>query len=77
MTMKGMDVTTLSWPALCDLLLKTDDVELMRGWLAATVKTGSTYRAMRIHGRMNGVRRAQEIEAIKRMLAEANKERAA
>jgi hypothetical protein len=58
-------VNALTWPKLCEAVLACEDVPTLNRWLKATVEGGQTlYRALRIHGRLNAVRRAQEIKAI-------------
>lgn len=73
MTQATVKVAELSWKELCDLLLETDDIGVLHQWVTDMAYGGSLYRTMRVHGRMNAVRRAQEIKAIKTMLAAVNK----
>jgi hypothetical protein len=53
-------------------LLACEDVGQLQRWLTETVASGLLYRALRVHGRMNCVRRAQEIRNIKTTIAAAN-----
>lgn len=65
-----MDINALQWKDLNELLLNTDDEPTLRRWLQQTLEGGlPVYRALRIHGRLNAVRRAREIEDIKRKCA--------
>jgi hypothetical protein len=64
--LRSTDPNELSWSALCSQLLLCSDVATLQRWLAVTVTGGMLYRALRVHGRMNAVRRAQELEEIKR-----------
>lgn len=59
-------VNSLSWPELNRALAALQDVKILQRWLRDTVAGGSLYRALRVHGRMNAVRREQEIAAIRR-----------
>jgi hypothetical protein len=61
---KHEDINAMSWPQLNDALLECEDVAKLSRWLKATVATGVRYRALRVHGRMNAVRRDQELRAI-------------
>jgi hypothetical protein len=66
-------VAALSWGDLCTELLQCDDVATLQGWLEQELRPDyaqpTLYRALRIHGRMNAVRRAQEITAINKRCA--------
>jgi hypothetical protein len=49
------------------VLLECDDVPTLQRWLDEIVdETGSLMRALRVHSRMNVVRRAKEVREIKR-----------
>jgi hypothetical protein len=62
-------VAELGWPELCHLVLECDDVSTLQRWLddmLATARRGDApYRALRIHKRMNKVRRQQELAVIR------------
>jgi hypothetical protein len=62
---KREDVTFLSYSDLNTALLECDDLKVLNAWLSATVASGVLYRALRVHGRLNAVRRVQEVQAIK------------
>lgn len=64
-----VEVTQLSWADLNELLINTTDEKQLAKWLEETVRSGSEYRALRVHGRLNAVRRQREIEDIKRKVA--------
>ena len=74
MTVKAMNVTALSWSQLCALLLDTDNVVTLQRWLEQETLAGKMYRALRVHGRMNAVRRDKEIRAIKQSCGAVNEE---
>lgn len=61
------------------MLLETEDVAQLQRWLDEAVAEGVLYRALRVHGRLNGVRRQQELKAIKAACdaAQRRKEKAA
>ena len=61
---KDTAATELSWNELNVELTKCTDVKLLETWLKQTIRTGSLYRSLRIHGRLSAVRRAQEIQQI-------------
>ena len=65
----GGPVTALGWPDLCAAVLECDDVPTLQRWLddmLATATPGEApYRALRIHKRMNKVRRQQELAVIR------------
>ena len=63
--LRSTDPNELSWSNLCSQLLLCNDVATLQRWLAVTVTGGVLYRALRVHGRMNAVRRAQELAEIK------------
>ena len=65
---KNQDVTVLCYTDLNTELLACNDVDTLQAWLADTVKTGSLYRSIRVHSRMNAVRRAQELADIKQQI---------
>jgi hypothetical protein len=69
------DVTRLSYGELNDALLECDDLALLNRWLSEVVASGVLYRALRVHGRLNAVRRAQEVAAIKKTCMAAQKVR--
>lgn len=64
-------VTKLEWKQLNDNLLTCEDVHVLQHWLDVTVRSGKLYRALRVHGRLNAVRRKQEIAAIRREIGRA------
>jgi hypothetical protein len=60
------EVLALNWPELNRVLLEcTDEVEL-QCWLAAATADGRKTRIKRIYGRLSAVRRANELEALKK-----------
>lgn len=62
----AIDVNAISWGELNTRLTEISDVTVLRKWLDDTMaKGGPKYRAVRIHGRLNAVRREQELETIK------------
>jgi len=69
-------VAGLTFYDLNALLLQTEDVDLLQKWLNQTVAEGILYRALRIHGRLNGVRRQQELSRIRKACSAAQKEAA-
>ena len=76
MTKRVTDPNELSWSNLCSQLLLCSDITTLQHWLAVTVTGGMLYRALRVHGRMNAVRRAQELAEIKQRCVKS-KERVA
>lgn len=59
----------LSWAQLNEVLLECDDLPTLKRWVnEMAAESGSVYRVVRVHGRMNAVRRAQEIKVIKTMV---------
>lgn len=62
---RKLDITKLTYPDMNAALLACEDVGQLQRWLTETVASGLLYRALRVHGRMNCVRRAQEISDIK------------
>ena len=70
---KSEDVTALSYGEMNDALLACDDQNELHKWLSDTIATGVLYRALRVHGRLNAVRRAQEIATIKQTCMAAQK----
>ena len=66
-------VTELSYSEMNDALLACDDQAMLQQWLSATVASGVLYRALRVHGRLNAVRRAQEVAGIKQTIQAAQK----
>jgi hypothetical protein len=73
---KKLDVVQESYSDLNTKLLACKDLKQLQTWLSDTVASGVLYRALRIHGRLNTVRRAQEIDAIKKTCMAAQKVRA-
>jgi hypothetical protein len=69
------DVTQISYEDLNTALLECDDLMQLNKWLSAVVASGVLYRALRVHGRLNAVRRAQEVQAIKKTCMAAQKVR--
>ena len=67
--LRSTDPNELSWSNLCSQLLLCSDVATLQRWLTITVNGGVLYRALRVHGRMNAVRRARELAEIKRRCA--------
>lgn len=63
--MEKLDITKLSYTALNTTLLECNDVSVLMDWLTKTMATGVLYRALRVHGRMSAVRRAQELAKIR------------
>ena len=64
--MAGKRTASLSWRDLNTTLLECEDVPTLRRWLSEVVAEGrSLHRALRVHGRLNAVRHAQEVAAIK------------
>ena len=62
-------VIGLSWSQLNEALLECDDVATLQRWLAeVTAKTKSVHRALRVHSRMNTVRRAKEVAETRRLV---------
>lgn len=59
--------------------MATDDETLLSSWLREMLDGASVSmcRALRIHGRLNGVRRAREIREIRERVAAKQKRRAA
>ena len=72
---KKLDVTQESYNDLNIRLLACTDLAALHKWLSATVASGVLYRALRVHGRLNAVRRAQEVAAIKKTCMAAQKVR--
>ena len=70
-----VDVLELCYTDLNNALLACTDQNELHQWLSDTVATGVLYRALRVHGRMNAVRRAQEVAAIKKTCMAAQKVR--
>ena len=70
-----VDVNTLSWTGLNDLLLDCDDMSQLRRWLDATAGDGVLSRAIRVYGRFSNVRRAGELKELKAKVTEAQKKR--
>ena len=58
------NVNSLTWSQLNVALMTADERTLTR-WLRETVATGSLYRAIRVHGRMNALRKEREIAEIR------------
>ena len=80
MTKPLIDVTGLSWSRLNEALLECDDLVTLQRWMEAAIADGDTLlRVLRIHSRLNVVRRAQEVKALKsivsRTVAPGNQER--
>ena len=73
--MVKIDVLVLSYGDLNSALLECTDQKQLHHWLSTTVASGVLYRALRVHGRLNAVRRAQEITAIKKTCMAAQKVR--
>ena len=69
--MTKIHCNNLNWPALCKALLECGHVPTLQRWLDETVSTGSLYRALRVHGRLSAVRRAQELEALRKGIVAA------
>ena len=61
-----VSINDVSWTRLNVVLLKCKDTTQLQRWLAETIPTGRLNRALRIHGRLNAVRRAEELVAIKK-----------
>ena len=76
MAKKSEDITALSYSEMNDALLACNSQEQLHHWLSDTVATGVLYRSLRVHGRLNAVRRAQEVEVIKKTCMAAQKVRA-
>ena len=62
---KRQDAVRTTFAELNAALLATEDVATLERWLADAVAAGVMYRALRVHGRLNGVRRREEIARIK------------
>lgn len=59
-------VAALSWSELNEALLGCEDMRTLGAWLDETVEsTMSLARALRVHARLNLVRRRAEMEEIK------------
>ena len=58
------NVNSLTWAELNVALMTADERTLAR-WLRETVATGSLYRALRVHGRLNALRKEREIAEIR------------
>ena len=56
----------LSWSLLNEVLLATENLNDLQQLLEAITTSGRMARALRVHGRMNTVRRAIELREIKR-----------
>ena len=66
-------VVDLSYSEMNDALLACDNQAVLQQWLSATVASGVLYRALRVHGRLNAVRRAQEVAGIKQTIQAAQR----
>jgi len=65
----------LSWGELNNVLLECEDVPTLQRWLREMTRSASgRYRALRVHSRMNAVRRAQEVKAIQQTITRRNRE---
>ena len=73
---KKLDVTQESYNDLNTRLLACTDLAALQKWLSDTVASGVLYRALRVHGRLNAVRRAHEIDTIKQTCMASQKARA-
>ena len=71
--MSKVDVLELCYTDLNNALLECEDQAVLHRWLSATVASGVLYRALRVHGRLNAVRRAQEVATIKKTCMAAQK----
>ena len=71
----AVDVNTVSWTDLNDLLLRCDDLSQLRRWLDVTAGDGVLSRAIRVYGRFSTVRRAGELRELKARVMEAQKRR--
>ena len=69
----------LSWARLNEELMATDDEVKLAAWLREALDGASMSmgRMLRIHGRLNGVRRAREIREIQDAIKRKKKQRAA
>lgn len=62
--MKAKGVNQLGWAELNSALMTANEAMLAR-WLKVTVASGSLYRSLRVHGRLNAARKEREIAEIK------------
>jgi hypothetical protein len=58
------NVNNLTWAELNVALMTADERTLTR-WLRDTVAAGSLYRGLRVHGRLNALRKEREIAEIR------------
>ena len=67
MTIKlPVDVISLSWFRLNEALLKCDDLVVLQQWMEVAITGGDTLlRVLRIHSRLNVVRRTREVKALR------------
>jgi hypothetical protein len=72
---KKFEPLEASYEELNTALLACADLTLLNRWLSAVVASGVLYRALRVHGRLNAVRRAQEVATIKKTCMAAQKVR--
>ena len=68
----------MSWSQLNAALMETEDEGKLAAWLKEMLDGASMSmsRALRIHGRLNGVRRAREIKEIRERVAAKRKKAA-
>jgi hypothetical protein len=68
-----MNINTISWTDLNDLLRNCKDLRQLSQWLETAVKDGVISRVVRIYGRLSAVRRAGELRELKAKVMEAQK----
>jgi hypothetical protein len=68
-----MNINTISWTDLNDLLRKCKDIRQLGQWLETAVKDGVISRVVRIYGRFSAVRRAGELRKLKAKVMDAQK----
>ena len=69
--MKRERVAGMSWSRLNAALMETEDERQLASWLEEALASSSLglHRMLRIHGRLNCVRRAREIREIRARIA--------
>jgi hypothetical protein len=68
-----MNINTISWTDLNDLLRKCADLPQLSQWLETAIEDGVISRAVRVYGRLSTVRRAGELRELKAKVMEAQK----
>jgi hypothetical protein len=64
-------VLGLSWSRLNEALLECDDLIVLQRWMEEAIAGSDTLgRVLRIHSRLNVVRNAKEVKALKSIVAQ-------